>query len=140
MQPPREFPFRFAIEKIGDKGIGFISVLEKSNLLFDVKRVYWIHGLPDEATRGEHAHKELEQLLIAVHSKSFIEIEDRFGQVFEFELSDASTGIFIPKMMWRRIKLSKDAVLLCLCSREYIEDDYIRDYQEFKNSQSHYVS
>ena len=41
-------------------------------------------------------------------------------------------GLYVPNNMWREMyNFSKDAVLMVLASEPYIEEDYIRDYDEF---------
>ena len=57
-----EFP------KIGNSGLGYISVCEKTTLPFVVKRIYWTYFTPEDVTRGGHAHYELEQILLAGNS------------------------------------------------------------------------
>jgi dTDP-4-dehydrorhamnose 3,5-epimerase-like enzyme len=140
MQESRKIPFLILIEKIGDEESGVISVLEKEHLPFEIKRMYWIHNLHSDSVRGEHAHKELEQIMIVISGQAHIKLEDHFGEVYSFELLNPSVALYVPKMMWRRVKLTSGATLVCLCSQEYREEDYIRDYQEFKNPNQPYVS
>ena len=41
-------------------------------------------------------------------------------------------GLYVPNNMWREMyDFSEDAVLMCLASEVYNEEDYIRDYDEF---------
>jgi hypothetical protein len=48
-----------------------------------------------------------------------------------FELTEPNKGLLLTPNIWREIKFSHNAVLLCLASEMYDESDYIRDYAEF---------
>jgi dTDP-4-dehydrorhamnose 3,5-epimerase-like enzyme len=120
---------------IGDSGLGFISVAEKStHVPFDIKRVYWTYYTPNNVQRGGHAHKNLEQLIFAVAGVIEFTIEDLNGNRKLFVLDQPHIGLYIPKLIWREIKFSHSAVLLCLASEEYDEEDYIRDYKTYKEN------
>lgn len=125
-------PEYFDVSSIGESSLGFISVAEyPKNIPFAIKRIYWTYYTPQNVVRGFHAHKELYQLIFAVAGTITFYTEDRYGNKQEFILSDPNKGLFIPPFVWREIKFSHSAVLICLASQEYIEEDYIRDYTEF---------
>lgn len=128
-----EEPKLFCIEKLGEPNLGFISVLEEnSNLPFDIKRVYWTYFTPNHIERGHHAHKALHQIIVAVSGIIDFTLENPQGNIYEFTLDEPSTCLYIPPGYWRKIRFSHSAVLLCLASEKYNEDDYIRDYEVFK--------
>jgi dTDP-4-dehydrorhamnose 3,5-epimerase-like enzyme len=126
-------PYLFEFNKIGNASTGYISVAEKERLPFQVMRVYWTYFTPDEVMRGGHAHKELQQVLIAVSGHVTAQLEDRFGKSSEYQLTKPSQGLFIPAGFWRTLRFSHDAVLLCLASDVFVEGDYIRTYDGFKS-------
>jgi len=127
----------FDLEKIGNPSLGFITIAENSkNIPFEIKRVYWTYYTPQDVIRGGHAHKNLEQLIFAVSGVIEFNTEDKEGSKQTFILDNPSKGLYIPKLIWRDIKFSHTAVLLCLASEEYSEDDYIRDYDTFLNTQN----
>ena len=118
--------------KIGSPNLGYISVAENfENIPFEVKRVYWTYYTPQDVTRGGHAHYDLQQVIIAVSGTITFTTEDLLGQKEEFILDTPDKGVYIPKLIWRDIKFSHNAVLLCMASEKYIELDYIRDYEIF---------
>jgi hypothetical protein len=119
--------------KIGNSQTGYISVAEKHDLPFLVKRVYWTYFTPEDVNRGGHSHFELEQILIAVAGKIRVRTELLNGVVNEFILDKPNIGLYIPKMCWRELNYSHNAVQVCLASMEYDEADYIRIYEMFKN-------
>ncbi|MEY8758576.1 GNAT family N-acetyltransferase [Chryseobacterium tongliaoense] len=127
-------PQYFNLNKIGDSSLGFISIAENlKNIPFEVKRVYWTYYTPQDVMRGGHAHKKLEQIIFAVSGIIQFNIEDKDGNKETFILDDPSKGLYLPKLIWRDIKFSHSAVLLCLASEFYDEEDYFRNYDEFKS-------
>lgn len=125
-------PYLINFYKIGSPSLGYISVAEYSdNIPFDIKRVYWTYYTPQDVTRGGHAHYDLEQVIVAVSGTITLTTEDLKGNKEEFILDSPDRGLFIPKMIWRDIKFSHNAVLLCMASEKYIASDYIRDYKTF---------
>ncbi|ASK31551.1 dTDP-6-deoxy-3,4-keto-hexulose isomerase [Chryseobacterium sp. T16E-39] len=124
----------FNLEKIGSSSLGFITVAENlKNIPFEIKRVYWTYYTPQDIMRGGHAHKNLEQIIFAVSGMIEFNIEDKEGNKETFILDNPSQGLYIPKLIWRDIKFSHNAVLLCLASQFYDENDYFRDYADFKD-------
>ena len=121
-----EFP------KLGMPSIGYISPAENDNLPFIVKRIYWTYFTPEDVERGGHAHYELEQILVAVAGKITVMTEMPGGIENTFILESPHQGLLIPKLCWREMKYSHNAVQMCLASLEYDEKDYIRKYDEFK--------
>ncbi len=125
-------PIIINYDKIGSPVLGYITIAENQrNVPFDIKRVYWTYYTPQDVTRGGHAHYNLEQVIIAVSGTITFTTEDVDGNKEEFILDSPDKGLYIPKLIWRDIKFSHNAVLLCLASEKYIESDYIRDYETF---------
>ena len=99
---------------------------------FDPKRVYYLYDVPGGAARGGHAHRNLEQFIVAA-SGSFSVITDDGTTRQTFYLNRSYYGLYVPTMIWREIdNFSSGSVCLVLASQLYEEKDYIRDYDEFK--------
>ena len=124
-------PYLIAFPKIGNQELGFISIAEKENLPFIPKRIYWTYFTPEDVERGGHSHYELHQILVAVAGKVEVTTELLTGEKETFILEKPNVGLFIPKMCWRSMKYSHNAVQMCIASNEYDEADYIRDYNFF---------
>lgn len=110
---------------------GYLSVVENGiDIPFDIKRIYYLYMVP-EVARGAHAHRELQQLLIATSGSVDVIMDD--GQEKKtFHLDRPWKGLLIPSGLWRDLEnFSGGAVLMCLASEGYDEKDYIRDYDEF---------
>ena len=122
------------LDKIGSSELGYITIAEEQkNIPFDIKRVYWTYYTPQDVVRGGHAHKNLEQVIFAVSGTITFNTQDQQGNKQTFVLDHPSKGLYIPNLIWRDIHFTHNAVLLCLASELYTEDDYFRDFDEFKN-------
>ncbi len=110
---------------------GYLSVVETGlDIPFDIKRVYYLYMVP-EVARGAHAHKELQQLLIATSGSVEVIMDDGQNKK-SFMLDRPWKGLLIPPGLWRDlVNFSDGAVLMCLASEKYDENDYIRNYDEF---------
>ena len=119
------------IPKIEDPR-GNLSVVEKDCLPFDIKRVYYLYDVPSNAYRGGHAHKEQLEVLIAL-SGSFTVVLDDGKEKQRIILNKPNKGLLIPTGIWRELEdFSSGSVCLVLASDEFLESDYIRDYDQFK--------
>ncbi|MDO4973578.1 MAG: FdtA/QdtA family cupin domain-containing protein [Eubacteriales bacterium] len=112
---------------------GNLSFLEgEHDLPFEIKRAYYIYDVPADGRRGFHAHKELQQCLICIHGSCKILVDDGKEQRV-YELNNPNEGLYIGPVTWREMfDFSDGAVLLALVSQYYTEEDYIRDYAQFK--------
>lgn len=111
---------------------GNLSVIEGDTIPFVSKRVYYLYDVPSGSKRGGHAHKEQHEFLIALSGSFDIILKD--GKSIRTEtLNKPNFGLLIVKGIWRELKnFSSGAVCLVLASEEFDEDDYIREYKEFK--------
>ena len=112
---------------------GNISVVENgATIPFDVKRVYYLYDVPGGESRAGHAHKELQQLIVAASGSFDVTLDDGVLKR-TFTLNRPYHGLLIVPGIWREIdNFSSGSVCLVLASTLYDETDYIRDYQEFK--------
>lgn len=111
---------------------GNLTVVENGlDLPFDVKRTYYLYDIPGGENRGAHAHKELQQLIIAASGSFTVVLDD--GKVKRsFFLNRPYQGLLVPPGIWRDlVDFSSGSVLLCLASEGYDEKDYIREYNDF---------
>ena len=118
--------------KIGNSSLGFISLAENDNLPFEVNRIYWTYFTPEDVERGGHSHIKLQQILVAMAGTITVKTEMPNGAKQVFILDSPNKGLLIPKLCWREMKYTHNAVQMCIASMVYEESDYIRDYNEFK--------
>jgi uncharacterized protein YcfL len=112
---------------------GNITVVENNKEVpFDVKRIYYLYDVPGGETRGGHAHKDLRQLIIAASGSFTVTLND--GKVKRtFLLNRPYQGLLVVPGIWRELDdFSSGSVCLVLASHNYSEDDYIREYDDFK--------
>lgn len=112
---------------------GNITIVEGNNHIpFEVKRIYYLYDIPGGEDRGGHAHKELRQLIVAASGSFDVLLDD--GQNKKIvTLNRPDYGLMVVPGIWRELmEFSSGAICLVLASDTYIENDYIREYLEFK--------
>lgn len=113
---------------------GNLAFIQNGTIPFEFKRVYYLFDVPSSAFRGGHSHIKQQEFLIAL-SGSFEVTVDNGKEKVTFFLNKPNVGLLIPSGFWRELQnFSSGAVCLVLNSDEFIEEDYIRDYQEFLQS------
>ena len=101
---------------------------------FDIQRVYYLYDVPGGETRGGHAHKDLQQLIIAA-SGSFDVVIDNGYERKRYTLNRPNVGLYVPRLFWRELEnFSSGSVCLVMASLRYDEADYYREYQDFKQA------
>jgi dTDP-4-dehydrorhamnose 3,5-epimerase-like enzyme len=133
MKSTVEDSFLIDFPKISDPdGKGNLSVIERDILPYSIKRVYYLYDVPSDSTRGGHAHIQLNQCLIALSGSFEVVLDDGENQK-KIQLNKPNIGLMIPNGIWREIEnFSSGSVCLALVSDVYKEEDYIRDYEEFR--------
>ncbi len=111
---------------------GNLSVVEfQKDVPFDVKRCFWVYGVPGREVRGEHAHVECHQFVMCVAGSVQLVLDNGHERA-QVSLDRPSMGVHIPPMTWGiQYKYSDDAVLVVFASHLYDANDYIRDYGSF---------
>ncbi|CAN1485211.1 WxcM-like, C-terminal [Candidatus Nanopelagicaceae bacterium] len=106
-------------------------MLDAPDLPFNPRRLYWIHSVPKDESRGNHAHKELNQFFVALKGEVSIEISSNKQK--EVVTLDCDSKILVLKSgYWRKLfNFSPDAVILVGADSEYNSNDYIHDWDEF---------
>lgn len=111
-----------------------LSVLQQPELPFEVKRVYFLSNFVNNDVRGQHAHINLQQVLIAIQGELEIKLFDKEQNSYFFKLNSTQFGLYVPQMFWRNLmNFSSNCILLSLASEIYNERDYIRDPKKFFN-------
>ncbi len=111
---------------------GNLSFIEGGrHIPFDIKRVYYIYDVPGGAERGGHAHRKVQQFMIAM-SGSFDVVLDDGRHKHRFHLNRSYYGLYLSSMVWREMEnFSSGSICMVLASEFYEEEDYYRDYNQF---------
>ena len=112
---------------------GNLSVIEEyKDIPFKIERTYWIYDVPGGEHRGGHAYRENEEFIVAL-SGSFDVILDDGKEKQTFHLNRSYYGLYVPKGLWREMNnFSTNSLALVLASTKFDVNDYIGDYEEFK--------
>ena len=103
---------------------------------FVVRRAFWIYDVPGGETRGGHAYRRNEELIIAVSGSFDVEVDDG-SKISTFSLNRSYYGLYLPPLHWRAlVNFSTNSLCLILASEEYDEDDYLRDPDLFRQARS----
>lgn len=122
---------RIAFPKIPDARGNLTFIEGARHVPFAIARVYYLYDVPGGAVRGGHAHRELEEVLVAITGSFEVHLDDGKEKKV-FTLRTSNEGLLIPRMVWRELHaFTSGAVCLVLASRPFEESDYYRDYAEF---------
>ena len=122
------------MQVFGDDRGKLVSLEGSLNIPFEIKRVYYIYDTLPEQERGKHAHKTLEQIIVAMDGACQFVLDDGNTRE-EVLLNRPDIGLYIGKNMWREMKnFSYGCKLMVLASEHYDEKEYIRNYDEFQKS------
>ncbi|MDR1719623.1 MAG: FdtA/QdtA family cupin domain-containing protein [Dysgonamonadaceae bacterium] len=119
------------LPKIHNRSGNITALNNGVDLPFDVRRVYYLYDIPGGESRGGHAHKALQQLIVAVSGSFDVTLDDGTDQK-TCSLNRPYYGLYVVPGIWRELSnFSSGAVCLVLASAEYDEKDYIRKYDDF---------
>jgi hypothetical protein len=112
---------------------GNLSFLENGLILpFEIKRVFWTYNVPGGETRGGHAYKIQQEMILALSGSFDVVITMLNGDTKKFHLNRSYVGLYLPSVTWRHMEnFSTNSLSLHLSSSEFDESDYIRDLDKY---------
>lgn len=121
------------LPKITDER-GNLTFLQIGNQIpFELKRVFLTYDVPGGETRGGHAYKTQKEIIIALSGSFDVVVKNGVGQLTVFTLNRSYEGLFLPALTWRHMdNFSTNAVSLHLSSSHYLPDDYLRDFDLYR--------
>lgn len=119
------------LPRMYDRRGSLTYIYNSEHIPFDIVRTYYLYDVPGGESRGGHAHKELQQLIVAVMGAFDVVLDDG-EQKKNVRLERAYYGLYVPRQIWRElINFSSGANCLVLASMPYEEAEYIRNYDTF---------
>jgi hypothetical protein len=120
-----EFP------RIADPRGNLTFIENERHIPFEVKRVFYLYDVPTAESRGAHAHRTLEQVVICLSGSFDVMLDDGIDQR-HVHLNRPWQGLYIPPMIWAaEVNFDAGSVCLVLTSQLFNEADYYRDYDEY---------
>ena len=124
------------LPKISERRGAITPIYSEEHVPFRIRRVYYLYDVPGGESRGGHAHKNLQQLVVSVMGAFDVVLNDGRERK-KVHLDRGYYGLCIPNMIWRELEnFSSGGICLVLASELYDESDYIRDYQKFLKTKS----
>lgn len=121
----------YTLEKNHEPEGNLTYVYNNIHIPFDVKRVFYSYDIPGGESRGAHAHKECHQFLIAASGSFEVVLDDGVNKRTVL-LNRPFYGLHVPPGIWAAEQgFSSGSICLVLASEGYLEDDYIRNYDDF---------
>lgn len=122
------------LPKIADPRGNLTFIEGGQHVPFAIERVYYLYDVPGGAERGGHAHRELQQLIIAMSGSFDVKVDDGLKRA-RFHLNRSYYGLYVPRLVWRELdNFSSGSVCLVLASNRYDEADYFRDYRQYQSA------
>lgn len=119
------------LPKVADPRGNLTFIEGQQHVPFPIQRVYYLYDVPGGESRGGHAHRQLEQLIIAASGSFDVVLDDGLRRERHF-LNRSYFGLYVPRMVWRELEnFSSGSVCLVLASEHYDAADYYRNYEEF---------
>ena len=130
--PGRSSPRILDLPNIGDER-GFLLVAEQfAHVPFDIKRLFVLHRLPEDAQRAHHAHRRQHQLLIMLAGRCEAMVDNGEART-TLTLDRPDKALYLPPMLWLELSdFSAGSICAVLSSGEYDETDYVRERAEFE--------
>lgn len=119
------------LPKIQDPRGNLSFIEEEKHFPFEIKRVYWIYDVPGGQIRGGHAFRKQHEMIVALSGSLDVLVDDGRNRKI-YSLNRSYYGLYIPSGIWREMEnFSTNSLAFVLSSTEFLEEDYVRDYDEF---------
>jgi dTDP-4-dehydrorhamnose 3,5-epimerase-like enzyme len=121
----------YELQSVADER-GRLTVVEgERHIPFPIARVFYVHDVVGGVDRGAHAHRDTDQLAMAVSGSLKIDVSDGI-ETRSYELVRPDRGLYLPRMIWVRLyDFSPGAVCLVLASTPYDAARSIRTWAEY---------
>ena len=109
---------------------GILTSIESSmDIPITIKRVFYMHDII--SSRGEHAHIDTDQVVIAISGSFKMELSDGVNSQI-YLLDDATRGLYIPRLIFIRIfDIVEKSVCLVLANTHYDMSRSLRSWDDY---------
>jgi len=109
-----------------------MGIIEFDIIPFVPQRFFWLTNTTTTETRGGHAHRTCEQMIICISGSVTCCIESIKGAIDHCALK-AGEAIYLPLFHWLELSNFSDTCTIgVFASEPYNENDYIRSKEEFE--------
>ena len=109
-----------------------VPIESNIDIPFLIRRVFYVYGVKDQNDRGKHSHHKTKQVLICLKGEVKVVCDDGENKD-TWILNEPNKALYIPEMIWdEQLYTSEDSILLVLANTKYNFNDYIEDYEKFK--------
>jgi hypothetical protein len=127
-------PYIIDLPKIQDPRGNLTFLQNRTQIPFEINRVFWTYDVPGGEIRGGHAYKKQQEVIIALSGSFDVVITHVDGSTDRFTMNRSYYGLFLPALTWRHIEnFSSNSVSLHFSSSKYDSADYLRDFNYFKS-------
>ena len=110
---------------------GSLSVLEESALPFPIRRIFYMHRVPDGHERGGHAHRDTQQCVMAIAGRFVMDLSDG-DRTETYVMDDPDRMLYMPAMTWVRLYgFEASTVAVVLCDTKYDPSRVIREWDHY---------
>lgn len=122
---------RIDLPRLYDRRGSLTPIYNQEHIPFDIVRTYYLYDVPGGESRGGHAHRFLQQLIVSVMGAFDVVLTDGSKRKI-VRLDRAYFGLYVPRLIWRElVNFSSGGICLVLASLCYDANEYVRDYEEF---------
>ena len=121
------------LPKIEDPRGNLTFLQQPDQLPFKTERVFWTYDVPGGWTRGGHAYKSQQEVIIALSGSFDVVVNKPDGSQDRYSLNRSYYALYLPAMVWRHMEnFSTNSLGFHMSDRKYDEEDYIREWEQYK--------
>ena len=125
---------KYKVQSIFKSSGKIITMSFDKNFPIKVKRIFFLYDKKNKI-RGNHAHKKCSQFFLPVVGKFELRVKNIKKDKKIFLKDTAEKGVLVPPKYWVSVKfLTKNSSLMVVCDQLYNANDYIRNFNEYKNN------
>lgn len=119
--------------KIADPRGNLTFLQHPQQIPFPIQRVFWTYDVPGGEQRGGHAYLQQHEIIISLSGSFDVVVRYADDSTKTFSLNRSYFGLWLPPLTWRHMEnFSTNAFSLHLSSMGYNQEDYLRDFELYK--------